>query len=149
MSTYVDDAHWGLTPEAKDDFFAGFLAQGVHAAFDNMRLGFPPNRSMEMMYYNQTWLEELGFDGPPTTPEEFKEMACAGAEANGVFDLAAEVFRRILDEYRQGIVVLHAETLRADAHAHRVGFTPIVIDHDLHHVVPPLHSMTRPTIGIR
>ena len=38
---------------------------------------------MEMMYYNQTWLEELGYDGPPTTPDEFKEMACAGAEANG------------------------------------------------------------------
>ncbi|MCA9933676.1 MAG: extracellular solute-binding protein, partial [Anaerolineales bacterium] len=46
-------------------------------------LGFPPNRSMEVMYYNQTWLEELGFDGPPTTPDEFKAMACAAAEANG------------------------------------------------------------------
>ena len=82
MTTYVDDATWGLGAD-KDDFFAGFLAQGVHASFDNMRLGFPPNRSMEMMYYNQTWLEELGFDGPPTTPDEFKEMACAGADANG------------------------------------------------------------------
>jgi multiple sugar transport system substrate-binding protein/sn-glycerol 3-phosphate transport system substrate-binding protein len=38
---------------------------------------------MEVLYYNQTWLEELGFDGPPATPEAFKEMACAAAEANG------------------------------------------------------------------
>jgi multiple sugar transport system substrate-binding protein/sn-glycerol 3-phosphate transport system substrate-binding protein len=38
---------------------------------------------MEVLFYNQTWLEELGFSGPPTTPEEFREMACAGAEANG------------------------------------------------------------------
>ena len=82
MGPYVDDAYWGLGDE-KDDFYVGFLAQSVHAAFGNQRLGFPPNRSMEMMFYNQTWLEELGFDGPPTTPEEFKEMACAAADANG------------------------------------------------------------------
>jgi len=36
-----------------------------------------------VMYYNQTWLEELGFAGPPTTPDEFKEQACAAAAANG------------------------------------------------------------------
>ncbi|MBK8051624.1 MAG: extracellular solute-binding protein [Anaerolineales bacterium] len=38
---------------------------------------------MEVLFYNQTWLEELGFSGPPATPEEFKQMACAAAEANG------------------------------------------------------------------
>jgi ABC-type glycerol-3-phosphate transport system substrate-binding protein len=36
-----------------------------------------------MLYYNQTWLEELGYDAPPTTPEEFAEIACAAAEAKG------------------------------------------------------------------
>ncbi len=83
MNTYVYDPFWGLTEEELADFFPGFLEQSVHPAFDNMRLGFPPNRSVEVLYYNQTWLEELGFDGPPTTPEEFKQMACAAAEANG------------------------------------------------------------------
>jgi multiple sugar transport system substrate-binding protein/sn-glycerol 3-phosphate transport system substrate-binding protein len=83
MNEYVDDPFWGLTPEERADFFAGFFDQSVHAAFGNQRLGFPPNRSMEVLNYNQTWLEELGFDGPPTTPDEFREMACAAAEANG------------------------------------------------------------------
>jgi multiple sugar transport system substrate-binding protein len=82
MNPYVDDAYWGLGEE-KAQFYPGFLAQSVHPAFGNQRLGFPPNRSMEMLFYNQTWLEELGYDGPPTTPEEFKEMACAAAEAKG------------------------------------------------------------------
>jgi ABC-type glycerol-3-phosphate transport system substrate-binding protein len=36
-----------------------------------------------MLYYNQTLLEELGYDGPPSTPEEFREIACAAAEAKG------------------------------------------------------------------
>ena len=83
MNAYIDDPTWGLTAEERADFFGSFLEQGVHGAFGNQRLGFPPNRSMEMMFYNQTWLEELGFDGPPVTPDEFKEMACAAAEANG------------------------------------------------------------------
>jgi multiple sugar transport system substrate-binding protein len=83
MNTYVNDPFWGLTDEEKADFFSGFFDQSVHPAFDNMRLGFPPNRSVEVLYYNQTWLEELGFDGPPTTPDQFVEMACAAAAANG------------------------------------------------------------------
>jgi len=83
FNTFIDDPTWGLSEEEKADFYASFFDQSVHPVFDNQRLGFPPNRSMEVMYYNQTWLEELGFAAPPTTPEEFKEMACAAAAANG------------------------------------------------------------------
>lgn len=83
LNPYVDDSHWGLTEEDKNDFYASFFNQSIHPVFDNQRLGFPPNRSMEVLFYNQTWLEELGFPGPPDTPEQFREMACAGAEANG------------------------------------------------------------------
>lgn len=83
FNVLMDDATWGLSEEEKADFFPSFFDQSVHPVFDNQRLGFPPNRSMEVLYYNQTWLEELGFSGPPTTPDEFKEMACAASAANG------------------------------------------------------------------
>jgi multiple sugar transport system substrate-binding protein/sn-glycerol 3-phosphate transport system substrate-binding protein len=83
MNLYIDDPTWGLGDD-KGDYFSAFLEQGVHAAYDGARLGFPPNRSMLMMFYNITWLKELGFDGsPPETPDELREMACAAAEANG------------------------------------------------------------------
>ena len=82
MNAYIDDPTWGLTAEERADFYEAFLEQGVHVAFDGQRLGFPPNRSMEMIFYNNTWGEELGFDAPPTTPDEFREIACAAAEAN-------------------------------------------------------------------
>jgi len=61
-----------------------------------MRLGFPPNRSMEVMYYNIDWLRELreagaiSFDGPPTTPEQFREAACA-ATANAFSGATSDV----------------------------------------------------------
>jgi multiple sugar transport system substrate-binding protein/sn-glycerol 3-phosphate transport system substrate-binding protein len=83
LNMFVNDPTWGLSDADKADFFASFFNQSVHPAFNNQRLGFPPNRSMEVLYYNQTWLEELGFDGPPTTPDQFKEMACAAAKSNG------------------------------------------------------------------
>ena len=82
LDTFINDPEYGLSEEAVDDFYPTFLQQGVHPEFGNERLGFPPNRSMEVLYYNQSWLEELGFSGPPTTPEEFREQACAAAEAN-------------------------------------------------------------------
>jgi len=83
IDPYLNDPTWGLTAEEKADFFSAFLEQSVHPAFGNQRLGFPPNRSVEGLFYNLTWLQELGFDGPPTTPEEFRDMACTAAEANG------------------------------------------------------------------
>jgi multiple sugar transport system substrate-binding protein len=80
MTSMVNSPKWGLSEEEQSDFFPGFFAQDVFPTYGNARLGWPPNRSMEVLYYNADWLSELGYDGPPTTPEEFKEMACKAAE---------------------------------------------------------------------
>ncbi len=79
MNELINHPEYGLTQEEQDDFFPGFFAQDVLSLFDNQRLGLAPNRSMEVLYYNMDWLTELGYDAPPTTPEEFREMACAAA----------------------------------------------------------------------
>ena len=79
MNEVIDSPTWGMPQADQDDFFPGFFYQDIFPSFNNMRLGFPPNRSMEVMYYNEDWLKELGYDAPPTTPEEFKEMACKAA----------------------------------------------------------------------
>ena len=83
LNLLMNDPTWGMSAEEIADFYPAFLEQSVNPLFDGQRLGFPPNRSMEVIFYNQSWLEELGFSGPPTTPAEFQEMACAGAAANG------------------------------------------------------------------
>ncbi len=83
IAPLVDSAKWGLSDDEKADFFAGFYSADVFPSFGGERLGFPPNRSMEMLYYNSDWLAELSaagaisFDGPPATPDQFKEAACA------------------------------------------------------------------------
>jgi multiple sugar transport system substrate-binding protein/sn-glycerol 3-phosphate transport system substrate-binding protein len=79
MNELVYSEKWGFNREEVDDFFPGFFYQDVFPNFGGIRLGFPTQGSMETMYYNQDWLRELGKDAPPTTPEEFKEIACAAA----------------------------------------------------------------------
>lgn len=87
INDLVNSDKWGLSAEEQADFFPGFYSADVFPQYGGVRLGFPPNRSMEVMYYNADWLAELraagaiSFDGAPATPEQFKEAACA-ATAN-------------------------------------------------------------------
>lgn len=86
MRALVDSDMWGLSEDEKADFFRGFYGADVFPGFGGARLGFPPNRSMEVMYYNIDWLNELSengaisFEGAPTTPDQFREAACAAVE---------------------------------------------------------------------
>lgn len=77
MNVFVNDAQWGYNEAEQADFFQGFFNQDINPQFDNQRLGFPPNRSMEMLYVNLDGLAELGYDAPPASWTEFKDMACA------------------------------------------------------------------------
>ncbi len=90
MNTVINDPVYGMAQADQDDFIDSFFQQDVYPLYDNQRLGLAPNRSMEVMYYNMSWLKELGYDAPPTTPEEFREMTCkasttpfSGAKAEG------------------------------------------------------------------
>ncbi len=81
LEPYVTDPKWGLGDEI-DDFFEGFINQDKNRQFGGQRLGFPPNRSVEVLYYNLTWLKKLGYDRPPETWDEFYEMCKAATDAD-------------------------------------------------------------------
>jgi multiple sugar transport system substrate-binding protein/sn-glycerol 3-phosphate transport system substrate-binding protein len=46
------------------------------------------HQSAQVIFYNHTWAQELGFDGPPETSADFKAQACAAAAANNADDNA-------------------------------------------------------------
>jgi multiple sugar transport system substrate-binding protein/sn-glycerol 3-phosphate transport system substrate-binding protein len=71
LTPYVADPQFGLSKAELADFFPGFLAQDVNGQFGNKRLGWPPNRSIEVLFYNADWLKALGIAAPPTTWDEF------------------------------------------------------------------------------
>lgn len=89
VNAYLADATWGLSPADRADFFLAFLAQGVHPAFGGRRLGFPLTGSVEVLFYNQTWLETLRSSAPPTTTTAFKTLTCAVARVRDAAETGA------------------------------------------------------------
>lgn len=79
LTSYLQHPGYGLDQTEIDDFYPALWAQDLIA---EQRLGFPLPASAQVMLYNQTWAQELSFDTPPTTPEEFVQQACAAAEAS-------------------------------------------------------------------
>jgi len=79
LDPYADSETWGYTEAELDDFFPIALAADYLPQFE-ARYGWPPYKSMEVMYYNEDWLAELGYTGPPETWDEFGEMSCAAVE---------------------------------------------------------------------
>ena len=77
LEQYVKDPKWGLGDEI-NDYFEGMVKQDLSKQFGGMRLGFPPNRSMEVLYYNADIMAEVGMSGPPTSWDDFYE-ACKRA----------------------------------------------------------------------
>ena len=71
---YLLDPDWGFSGEVRADFYPEFLAS---ANIDGVQAGLPFYRTTEILLYNRTWAEELGFPGPPTTPDELAAQACA------------------------------------------------------------------------
>jgi multiple sugar transport system substrate-binding protein len=84
LDPYINDPDWGLTEDEKSDFYAAAFNGAV--APDGARVGFPISESEEVLFYNDTWGQELGFDAPPSTPTEFLEQSCAATEANATDD---------------------------------------------------------------
>ncbi|TAK14306.1 MAG: extracellular solute-binding protein, partial [Anaerolineae bacterium] len=84
LNDYINNPSYGLSPEVLAGIFPGPYSSGTLA--DGTQLGIPMHQSEQVIFYNYTWAEELGFSGPPQTSAEFKEQACAAAAANGSDD---------------------------------------------------------------
>jgi multiple sugar transport system substrate-binding protein len=80
LNTYVYNPDWGLSPADIADFYTSRWDQEM---FKGKRLGLPAQTSAVVLFYNQSWAQELGFNKPPVTPAEFKDQACSAA-ANSI-----------------------------------------------------------------
>ena len=58
LTPYIYSPKWGLAEALQKDFIQSFVAQD---RVGGIQVGFPPNRSMEILYYNADWLRELGY----------------------------------------------------------------------------------------
>ncbi len=80
LNPYIEDAMYGLTAEQMDDLYPHLKAAG--STPDGAWVAYPMTQSANVLVYNFTWGEELGFANPPATAAELKEVVCAAAAEN-------------------------------------------------------------------
>jgi ABC-type glycerol-3-phosphate transport system substrate-binding protein len=85
LAPYVNDASLGFSTEEVSDFLPIFWSQDVvlvntPAGRIEKRLGIPLHSSAQVLYYNRSWAEELGFDELPDSPFNLRVQACASAK---------------------------------------------------------------------
>jgi ABC-type glycerol-3-phosphate transport system substrate-binding protein len=84
LNPYMQDEVIGFSEEEVGDFFESPFQLGVMPG--GARISLPFQQSANVLFYNKTWAQELGFDSAPSNIAEFKEQACVAAEANHVDD---------------------------------------------------------------
>ncbi len=85
LDAYYNDPTWGFSEEEIADFDQALLDSNrpTIGLFDGELLAWPSGLSFNVMSVNLEMLAELGFDGPPTDLETFREVACAASELEG------------------------------------------------------------------
>jgi multiple sugar transport system substrate-binding protein len=104
LNPFVKSKKYGFSDDDLKDYYQAFLDGDLNPQFNNERLGFPTQRSMEVMYYNADWLKQLGYNELPKDWKTWEEAACkasdAGANKYGwalrhdASNFASEVFTR-------------------------------------------------------
>ncbi len=80
LTPFIKSKKYGLTEEDLKDYFPIFLGSDVNPQFKGERLGFPTQRSVEVMYYNADWLRQLGYNEPPRDWKTWEEAACKASD---------------------------------------------------------------------
>ena len=80
MNPYINDPEYGLTEAEMNDLYPHLKASG--STPDGAWVAYPMTQSANVLVYNITWAEELGYTEAPKTSAELEEQLCAAAEAN-------------------------------------------------------------------
>ena len=80
INPFLKSSKYGLSDADLKDYFQAFLDSDANPQYAGERLGFPTQRSMDVIYYNADWLKKLGYDTFPTTWKQFEEIACKATD---------------------------------------------------------------------
>lgn len=87
LDAFLANPDWSLTENQISDFYPSLWKQTI---VKGKQYAVPLLSSAQVIYYNQTWAQELGFKNSPSTPEDFRKQACAAMTEN-LKDKKAEV----------------------------------------------------------
>ncbi len=85
LNAFLNDPTYGLTADQLADFNTDLLTFNSPSAepYNGALLAWPHQSSAQVLVVNLDLLAELGYDAPPATWEEFREIACAASQLSG------------------------------------------------------------------
>jgi multiple sugar transport system substrate-binding protein/sn-glycerol 3-phosphate transport system substrate-binding protein len=82
LNPFINNVEFGLISQDQASYYAPAWNSGLNHR--NVRVGFPHGQHTQLLYYNNTWARDLGFQDPPGTLAEFRTQACAATiDPNG------------------------------------------------------------------
>ena len=76
LNPFLKSARYGLSADDLKDYFQAFLDSDQNPQFSGERLGFPTQRSMDVLYYNADMLKQAGLDSAPRDWKTWEDTAC-------------------------------------------------------------------------
>jgi multiple sugar transport system substrate-binding protein len=76
LNPFIKSSKYGLSQDDLNDYYQTFLDSDANPQFQNEHLGFPTQRSIDVLYYNADWLHQLGYDQPPQDWQGWEQAAC-------------------------------------------------------------------------
>ncbi len=77
LADYAANPEWGMSAGEEADYYPVFWQQDQA---DGKQLGIPAERTVRVLFYNQSWARDLGFQNPPATLDDFRQQACRAAQ---------------------------------------------------------------------
>jgi multiple sugar transport system substrate-binding protein/sn-glycerol 3-phosphate transport system substrate-binding protein len=90
LTPFLNSTRYGLSQDDLHDYFQAFLDSDKNPQFSGERLGFPTQRSMDVMYYNADWLKQIGLDSPPKDWKAWEDAACKASDGQNKYGWAVQ-----------------------------------------------------------
>jgi ABC-type glycerol-3-phosphate transport system substrate-binding protein len=78
LSPFIKDPTIGMTEQDLAAFYPGIFND--FALDGTVRPGMPFSQSIQVIYYNSSWAEELNFSSDPLNADELREQICSSSE---------------------------------------------------------------------
>ena len=115
LNPFINSKTYGLSDADKKDIVPAFLASDTNPQYKGETLGFPTQRSMEVLYYNVDWLNKLGYTSAPKDWKTFEEAACKASQETGK---AGWAFRHDASNFASQVFSRGGQILASDGSAY-------------------------------
>ena len=77
LEPFLNDPAAGFSISEQNDYYSEILDDFIIEG--SIRPGFPFSQTIQVIYYNQSWADELGYSYPPNSGEDLEKQACAAS----------------------------------------------------------------------